>query len=211
MSILANEMNISQIKEILKDGRTMCFTGRRPKDLCGYSRDAYMPLVQFLTEILYRRYYKELGVRCFISGGAQGFDQLAFWSVERMKSAYKTHDVKNIVFAVKGQSARWKDTGTFSKHEYELMLSKADAMCWVSGGSIQALLDRNHIMVDHSERLLALYPDDSWDTSKGGTAETLRYAQKASHMKDICRIGYTLEKDGLRPAGLWMLREAQKQ
>lgn len=37
--------------------KTICFTGRRPKFLCGYSsHDAYKPFVSALKEIL-RGYY----------------------------------------------------------------------------------------------------------------------------------------------------------
>ena len=85
---------------------TICFTGRRPQDLCGYDyKSKYEGLQKWLTGYL-EEFYKK-GVRNFISGGAQGFDQLAFWVVEDLK---KNHpDVKNIVYVpFQGQESRWK-------------------------------------------------------------------------------------------------------
>lgn len=58
--------------------KTICFTGRRPKDLFGYyNYDAYKEIQDVLSPIL-EAHYTTNGVRNFISGGAQGFDQLAF-------------------------------------------------------------------------------------------------------------------------------------
>ena len=76
--------------------KTMSFTGRRPKDLFGYVKENYVPLVNKLTDELIQ-FYKEQGFDTFITGGAQGFDQLAFWAVDRMKR--QGYMVKNIVYA----------------------------------------------------------------------------------------------------------------
>ena len=61
----------------------MCFTGRRPKDLFGYNHDAYIPMVEAIKRDL--RGFVSNGYTEFISGGAQGFDQLAFWAVNALK------------------------------------------------------------------------------------------------------------------------------
>ena len=66
--------------------KTLCFTGRRPKDLFGYDKDKYYPIVDKL-ELILEDFYLQ-GFKKYISGGAQGFDQLSFWAVNRLKKKY---------------------------------------------------------------------------------------------------------------------------
>lgn len=204
-----NVVLLSNLNKHLLPGGTMCFTGHRPKSLCGYEHKSYSPFVSYLTDLLYHYYYKGLGVRNFITGGAQGFDQLAFWAVEHMKRKYNITDASNIVFGVQGQDSRWRKSGAFSQEEYQKMLRMADILVWVSGGSIKALFERNHIMCDHSQHLLALYPDSTWLTSRGGTAETLRYASEHKDtIKTVCRIPYTIENNVLTAQPLCKCEDA---
>ena len=163
----------------------MCFTGRRPKDLFGYEKARYLPLMEALKSCL-RQHINE-GYDTFISGGAQGFDQLSFWAVNRLKDEYS--HIRNIVYVpFEGQERIWKDTGLFSKHEYRLMLKFSDEIHVVTPGNIgnkadvvKALHDRNHAMVNTSDAVFGLFPDLSWQspTVKGGTAECLKYAHSA--------------------------------
>lgn len=179
---------------------TMAFTGRRPKDLCGYDAASYRQFVADLAEILYLFY--DNGVRRFISGGAQGFDQLAFWAAHRLKTQKGCVDVENILYLpFKGQERRWAETGCFSQREYRQMITLADNVRIISGdNSIRALFERNHAMVDDSGILLGLYPDDSWRTARGGTAECLRYAVscRESRPVDVFRIGYSAQHSRLQ-------------
>lgn len=179
------------------DVPTMCFTGRRPKDLCGYDIAKYNGFVQELSELLYEEFYVGRGVRRFINGAAQGFDQMSFWAVERMKKLHNLTDVENVVFvAFEHQEIRWAKSGCFSQAEYWLMIKAADKVMVVcSENSIEALFARNHAMCDFSDYCLALYPDDSWPSAKGGTAECLRYAVN-SH-PDVLRLGYSIDNAGL--------------
>lgn len=183
--------------EITSD--TMSFTGRRPKDLCGYDPAYYRQFVAELTELLYL--FHEKGVRRFISGGAQGFDQLAFWSVHRLKTRKSCTDVENILYLpFKGHERKWAETGCFSQKEYRQMQALADSIHVISErDSVRALFDRNHAMVDDSGILLGLYPDDAWCTAKGGTAECLRYALscRGSRPVHIFQIKYELVPYGL--------------
>lgn len=177
---------------------TMAFTGRRPKDLCGYDAASYRQSVADLAEILCLFYNN--GVSRFISGGAQGFDQLAFWAVHRLKTRKGCADAENILYLpFRGQERRWAETGCFSQKEYRQMLSLADSVRIISGNnSIRALFDRNHAMVNDSGILLGLYPDDSWRTAKGGTAECLRYAVSCKRPVDVYQLKYNAQPDGLR-------------
>lgn len=174
-------------------GKTLCFTGRRPKDLCGYKKEKYKNLVDCITKFC--DYFYKQGYRNFISGGAQGFDQLAFWAVNKLKASHP--DIKNIVYVpFKGQERNWLATGLFSRQEYRLMLSLADEVVYLQDelhdykDIAKALFARNHAMVDASDAVIALYPDNTWPTSKGGTAECMRYAE--THHKDIHQIDYTI-------------------
>ena len=175
--------------------RTICFTGRRPKDLCWYDTNSYTSFVNYLTNYLDTEFYKK-GVRRFISGGAQGFDQLAFWAVHNLKKIHS--DIENIVYVpFKGQELRWKKDGLFSQNEYNLMLQCADSYKYlyeVDGQNFskvsKALTDRNHDMVNASDAVIALYPSDDYMTNKGGTSECMRYAVK--HHKKIFQIKYKI-------------------
>lgn len=159
-----------------------CFTGPRPAKLFGYDMEKYYPMHDFLVQVIDELY--DSGIRTFISGGAQGFDQVAFWSVYTAK---KTHpDIQNIVYIpYEQQSKGWKKEGLFGINEYNLMLKKADSVRNVSGivspGSrpiaVKALMDRNKAMVDDSDVVIGLFPHGSdYNTSSGGTAACLRYA-----------------------------------
>ena len=163
---------------------TVCFTGRRPKDLFGYNHDAYIPLVNTLKNKIRSLY--NLNYRTFITGGAQGVDQLAFWAVNALKRDENLPLWNVLYLPFRGQEGIWKDTGLFSKADYQLMLRYADQITYVTPNVdpnnrqqvVKALYDRNHAMVDDSQFCLGVYPDMSWRNSKGGTAECLKYCLK---------------------------------
>lgn len=178
-------------------GKTLSFTGHRPNKLAGYDREAYRPFVQELSEILYERYYNK-GYRRFITGGAQGFDQLAFWALEKMRSAHALKDVANILYVpFQGQERRWKETGVFSQQEYKQMRSRAAqefvVVPYASSRAevVSALYARNRAMVDASDRVLALCNSKSWEQDSGGTAGCMQYAKNKLRPIDIA----TTEKD----------------
>lgn len=164
---------------------TACFTGCRPKDLFGYEKGPYWPLVKCLTDIVLDLHRQ--GVDRFISGGAQGFDQLAFWSVDRAKKN-ETGIINDVYVPFPAQPSRWKRTGLFSQTEYGLMLGKADHVRTLADDpdpaefyqAVQRLHGRNHAMVADSDLVIALLVEGhntNWQTAKGGTAECVRYAR----------------------------------
>lgn len=178
---------------------TICFTGHRAKGLCGYDINSYQGFVMALANKL-RSFYNGSQLT-FISGGAQGFDQLAFWAVDLVKKTLpenEKNNIKNIVYVpFKGQESRWLDKGLFSKTDYKNMLNAADEVKYLqdripdSTRLVGALMDRNHKMVDASDKVIALYEDDNWDTASGGTSECMRYAN--AHGKSIMQIKYTTD------------------
>lgn len=173
--------------------KTLCFTGKRPKDLYGYNDTyEYGRLLRDVEAKLYE-FYTKFNVRTFISGGAQGFDQVAFWAVERMKRDYGLNDVINIVhIPFNGQESRWKQTGLFSQAEFKMMLDAADDIKIVTpnldtsdfGKVARALNVRNESMVNDSDYVFGLFNcmKEDFHTAKGGTANCLRYATQ--HNKD---------------------------
>lgn len=180
----------------------VCFTGRRPKDLAGYVKENYdllfFMVVDKLKELInqYHIQHPEYNFNFkFITGGAQGFDQLAFWAVNKLK---EDDTISNIVYVpFTGQEKKWKEQGLFSQAEYNLMLKKADKVEYLEeelsdySAVVKALYARNHRMVDDSNVVIALYPDDTWNENQNsGTAECMRYACNAG--KKVWQWKYTV-------------------
>ncbi len=176
----------------MKQGKTCCFTGRRAKYLFGYDKASYGPLLQQIKDCVLSLY--KLGYRNFITGGAQGFDQLAFWAVDSAKKQYP--DIQNIVYIpFQGQELRWAPDGVFGQNEYNQMLQCADEIKIISDQANKAaLFMRNEAMIDASDGIICLYEDDTWKDSKtaGGTAASMRYAMQ--HMIDIWQIVFNLHQ-----------------
>lgn len=179
--------------------KVIAFTGRRPKDLVGYDYDNYRSFVKELTALLAT--YGDNTT--FITGGAQGFDQLAFWAVNCVKREHpEWRGIKNVVYVpFKGQENRWAKTGGFSQADYQKMLRYADEVKFLNENLseyediVKALHSRNHAMIDDCDKLIALYPSDDWKTSKGGTAEAMRYASSVN--KEIIQLRYVINNNVL--------------
>lgn len=166
---------------------TVCFTGPLPHNLYGYEHDSYIPMVESFKNIVTTCIGN--GYNTFITGGAQGVDQLAFWAVNRVKTDNSPFigNVMYIPFA--GQERRWRDTGLFSKSEYNLAKQYATDVVFVSEppdfddkqAISSAMLRRNRAMVDASAFVIGVYHNDNWangDRTDPGTAYTLKYAMK---------------------------------
>ena len=177
--------------------KSCTFTGHRPKAMFGYNIQAYAGLSKQLYACIEQLY--KLGYRQFITGGAQGFDQLVFWAVAQFKQSHP--EIQNVVYIPHpGQEAKWPVDGLFGQQQYQQMLNIADQVVTVSNQqSIQSLFQRNEAMVDASDGIVCLYEDDSWrnPSTKSGTASTMRYAIK--HMMDIWQIQFDNKSSGPYP------------
>lgn len=171
--------------------QTVCFTGHRPKGIIPAdpynvkNRPVYQEIVNQIYEEVERLY--QAGYCRYLSGGAQGFDQLAFWAVNRLKK--KHPEIQNIVYKpFEGQESKWAETGLFSKEEAEKMFHLADKV-HICDKTInpqkdnyrricQALNNRNQCMVNDSSAVIGQFEDDSWKNphTKSGTASCLRLA-----------------------------------
>lgn len=169
---------------------TVCFTGHRPKSIFKINpydesrRKDYQAIVDRIAHFV--RSMADMGYTRFITGGAQGFDQLAFWAVN--SAARENACIKNIVYIpFRGQERRWAKTGLFSQNEYRQMIRCADEVkvCTetIDPGDFSqitcALMYRNKCMVNDSDYVLGQFEDDSWQDvrTKSGTADCIRYAK----------------------------------
>lgn len=152
----------------------IAFTGHRPRHLFGYDPGPWQDLSARLEHELAQLHPSEI-----ITGGAQGFDQTAFWTAHRMRSYL---DLRNIVYIpFQKQDSLWSENGLFGRKQFRKMLSLADDICDTDPGTglpISKLMHhRNHRMVDDCDLLIALWcPKLDPMREPGGTAECMRYA-----------------------------------
>ena len=181
----------------------ICFTGHRPKYLVGYNKEKYTDFIDDLKLKLKNICDKANKPVTFISGGAQGFDQLSFWAVDSLKKDNSLMDIKNIVYVpFRGQQSIWPKDTLFGQNDYDTMLQCADTVVYLNEtipqtdkGRISAsLLSRNHRMVDDSDYVIALCSDNDWQKKSGGTAECMRYAHRTH--KDILQLKYIITNTG---------------
>ena len=162
--------------DFLKKARKACaFTGHRPKKLpWGYNEtDVRCVALKAALERQIRSLVQE-GVMDFLSGMAEGVDLLAAEIVLHLRSEYPSVKL-HCILPYKGQETEWSAA---SQARYHAILAQADSIIYVSRiFRKNCLLERNHFLAAHSDVLLAVYNGEY----RGGTAATIRYAQKLGH------------------------------
>lgn len=175
------------------------FTGHRPNKLgTGYSitNERVVSYSNMLKEVL-RPLIQNEGACHFISGGAIGIDQIAFWTVHSLKKEFVGITNELAIPFIKQHTA-WKNAELVGW--YHKMKEHADKVIYVdelglqdsryfSGNSPYSLGEysakkmqiRNEYMVDHSDVVVAVH-----DGSSGGTGNCVRYAE--SQDKRIIRL-----------------------
>lgn len=137
----------------------LCGTGHRPAKLGSY--DQGDKLISLATDAL-----QELRPKEVISGMALGWDQALAIAAIRL-------DIP-VIAAVpfKGQELVWNQE---SQDVYNSILDRCKQVNIISDGgyTIAKMMLRNNWMVDNSTHVLAL-----WNGSRGGTYQTVKYAQK---------------------------------
>lgn len=161
--------------------RCCAFTGHRPKKFpWGYNEADSRCLA--LKEALAEQIAKlvDAGYTDFFSGMAEGTDTWAALDVLALKkenSALKLH----CVLPCEGQADKWPAS---ARELYFSILEQTDNIVYVSREySKDCMLKRNRYLVDHAACLLAVY-NGEW---MGGTAMTVRYAQKLGRKIIILR------------------------
>jgi len=152
--------------------RCCAFTGHRPKKFpWGYKETDSRCIV--LKKELAAQIAKlvDAGYTDFFSGMAEGTDTWAALAVLAMKKENPTLKL-HCVLPCEGQADKWSAS---AREVYFSILEQADSVVYVSRAySKDCMLKRNRYLVDHTACLLAVY-NGEW---RGGTAMTVRYAQK---------------------------------
>lgn len=139
----------------------MAATGHRPDKIGGY--DYYHPQRQWIREQMARALV-DLGATKTISGMALGIDQ----DFAQVSIDLGLPFIAALPFL--DQESRWPKS---SQDYWWWLLERADDIVIVSPGAYSAakMQIRNEWMVDHCDRLLAV-----WDGSDGGTGNCVKYA-----------------------------------
>ena len=115
----------------------------------------------------------EAGVTQFLSGMAEAVDTwsaLAVLDLREKNPAIKLHCILPCI----EQADKWTAS---SRERYRSILEQADSIVYVNRACLKnCMLERNRFLVDHAAALLAVYNGER----RGGTAATVRYAQKMS-------------------------------
>lgn len=150
------------------------FTGHRPKKLPWRNNETVSECVE-LERVLAEQIKKLMddGVTDFLSGMALGVDTWAALSVLALRKDNPALKLQCIL-PCREQADRW----TSSEREvYQSILNQADSVVYVNRHYTRnCMLERDHFLVDHCDLLLAVYNGEQ----RGGTAATVRYAQKAN-------------------------------
>lgn len=135
-------------------------TGHRPDKLGGYSDGATQRLVRVA-----RKSIEHLSATRVITGMALGWDQALAIACLELGIPF----VAAIPF--EGQEGKWPAR---SQALFRQLREKADEVVVVSSGgySVEKMQIRNVWMVDHCDRVLAL-----WNGTSGGTRNCLDYAR----------------------------------
>ena len=154
--------------------KACAFTGHRPSKLPWRYNETdsrcvalKMVLTEQITALI------EAGVTQFLSGMAEGTD--IFCSEIVLALREKNPKIKlHCILPCTAQAEKWSVS---SQELYRSILGRADSVVYVSRDYHEkCMLDRNRFLVEHAATLLAVYNGEQ----RGGTAATIRYAQKMS-------------------------------
>lgn len=180
---------------------TVCFTGHRTSKLCGWDPNKYRTAHNQLVELIKKLYSK--GYTNFITGGAQGFDQLVFWAVNKVQTEHPELSIKNRLYIpFKNYECRWAPYSCFGQGEFQAMLKLADEVRYTlpymphSKSEInKALFQRNSDMLKNSD-LLVSFTDPTETNKSGGTYGCIKTAKYMG--KEILPVNYSIMPAGVQ-------------
>lgn len=165
---------------------TVACTGSRPKGLYGYGegrRGDYGAVVDGLARVLGRMALLDADApTVFLSGGAQGADQLFYAAAARVRRSLPEGRVRDeVCIPFRGQEASWSGEGLFSRVSYRAMLGDADAVAEASpAAGRSAYMARNRMMVRRADALVVVaLRDPRLLDARSGTRATARMAVMA--------------------------------
>ena len=152
--------------------KSCAFTGYRPRKFpwkYNETDSRCVALKTVLTEQI--RLLADAGVTHFLSGMAEATDTWSALSVLALREtnpALKLH----CILPCREQADKWRAS---SRDLYRSILEQADSIVYVNRAYHKnCMLERNRFLVEHAATLLAVYNGER----RGGTAATMRYAQK---------------------------------
>ncbi len=154
-----------------KSIKKACFTGYRPQKFpfkLEKNNTEYNNLISSLKQVLINLI--ENGCTVFYCGMAEGFDIICAETLLNIKKKYKNIRLVCVIpFFEHDKSVKY-----CWKKRYDKVVSNCDELVYSSEEyQISAFQIRNIYMVDHSDLIITWY-----DGQKGGTRNTLSYAQR---------------------------------
>lgn len=155
------------LPDFMSRERTCCFTGHRR--IAAHRRDNIIAAVDARIMQLYH-----VGYRCFIAGGALGFDMLA--ETEVLRAARFDDSIKLILaLPCRDQTAQWDGMPDYLEQlrRYKELLGRADHVVYLSDFYTDTCMqERNRFMVEHSSACIAYYSG----YVRSGAGQTYRMA-----------------------------------
>lgn len=143
--------------------KTCCFTGHR-----NIPQEEKEAMTSRLEEIIARLF--QAGITRFVAGGAMGFDTLAAQAVLRLRQKYPEIQLL-LALPCRSQTRGWS-----AEHiaQYEAIKAQANDVVYTAQDYSRGCMQkRNRYMVDNSSVCVCYCT-----RGKGGTAYTVRYAEK---------------------------------
>lgn len=161
---------------------SVAFTGYRPSKL-PYLNDLNSPETRALYQAIYDEFERLVlrDYRFFLTGGALGCDLLAAEAAVALKKKYfRKHIVHELCIPCYDHDAKWEEKDKRRLEE----IKKSSIVTYVSDSDYfnGCMQKRNRYMVDTSSVLVAVY-----DGIKGGTKNTVEYAQKQNKKLIVIR------------------------
>lgn len=161
---------------------SVAFTGYRPSKL-PYLNDLNSHEARALYQAIYDEFERLVirDYRFFLTGGALGCDLLAAEAAVALKKKYyKKHIVHELCIPCYDHDAKWEEKDKRRIEE----IKKSSIVTYVSDSEYfnGCMQKRNRYMVDTSSVLVAVY-----DGIKGGTKNTVEYAQKQNKKLIVIR------------------------
>ena len=152
--------------------KSCAFSGHRPQKFPWRYDEADSRCVALKTVLMEQiTVLANAGVTQFLSGMAEATDTWSALSVLALREnnpALKLH----CILPCREQADKWAAS---SRDLYRSILEQADSIVYVSRDYHKdCMLERNRFLVEHASTLLAVYNGER----RGGTAATVRYAQK---------------------------------
>ena len=173
--------------------RALCFTGHRP-ELLPFGENELSEASLRTKELILKEIMDSAahGYEVFLAGGARGGDIIFAEQVLSAKAA-KYPSIRLVtVVPHEGQANRWTEAW---RERYFRSLELSDEVITLSTRYTRDCFHvRNRYLVDHADRLLALYNGGG----TGGTAYTVKYAHQKNREIIVIDPG-TLERGVITP------------